>query len=56
MSSNLKTVKLNDMSHPAYRRFKEFYEPLGLRRKERAQHYKKVLPADCLTRSEGRCL
>ena len=42
MRSNLKTVKLNDMSHPAYRRFKEFYEPLGLRRKERAQQYKKV--------------
>ena len=42
MSSKLRTVVLGDMRHPAYRRFKELYEPLGLRKEERAQQYKKV--------------
>ena len=56
MSARLQTVKLNDMSHPAFRRFKEFYEPLGLRRKERAQEYEKVQPATFRHQHEGRCL
>ena len=45
MRKRLKTVVLSDMSHPAYRRFKEYYEPLELRSRERAQQYKKVRPA-----------
>ena len=50
MNKKLETVVLNDMSHPAYRRFKEYYEPLGLRSKERSQQYKKVQP-DALPQS-----
>ena len=38
----LETVVLDDMSHPAFRRFKELYEPLGLRTEERALRYCKV--------------
>ena len=45
MDGLLETVVLDDLSHPAYRRFKELYEPLGFRKEERAQQYKKV----CLT-------
>ena len=44
MGSRLETAVLDDMSHPAYRRFKELYEPLGLRKAERAQRYRKVQP------------
>ena len=29
MKRKLRMMVLNDMSHPAYRRFKEYYEPLG---------------------------
>ena len=46
MDSLLETVVLDDMRHPAYRRFKELYEPLGLRSEERAQRYRKVRIAD----------
>lgn len=42
MRNLLRTVVLADMSHPAYRRFKELYEPLGLRSEERAQLYRWV--------------
>ena len=35
-------VELTDMSHPAYRRFKEVFEPLGLRKKEQGLHFCKV--------------
>lgn len=38
-------VELTDMSHPAYRRFKEVLEPWGLRRREQALHFCKVQPA-----------
>ena len=50
MDSLLETVVLEDMSHPAYRRFKELYEPLGLRTEERAQRYCRVSTADAATR------
>ena len=53
MSSKLQTVVLEDMSHPAYRRFKGLYEPLGLRSKERAQQYKKVSLAASLQHLRG---
>ncbi len=33
---------LDDMGHPPFRRFKELYEPLGLRTEERAVLYLKV--------------
>ena len=49
MDGLLETVVLEDMRHPAYRRFKELYEPLGLRREERAQRYKKVFLATTLS-------
>ena len=42
MASKLETIVLDNMSHPAYRRFKELYEPLGLRKEERAQRFRKV--------------
>ena len=37
MNMKVKTAILNGLSHPAYRRFKEYHEPLGLRSNERAQ-------------------
>ena len=37
-------VELTNMGHPAYRRFKEVLQPLGLRKKERALHFCKVGP------------
>ncbi|CAL5223143.1 g5610 [Coccomyxa viridis] len=40
----VETVVLDDMGHPPFRRFKELYEPLGLRTEERAVLYLKDLP------------
>ena len=37
-------VELTNTSHPAYRRFKEVLQPLGLRQKEQALHFCKVGP------------
>ena len=37
-------VELTDMRHPAFRRFKEVLEPLGLRKNERALHFCRVGP------------
>lgn len=42
MNARTKAVELADMSHPAYRRFKEVIEPWGLRKKEHALHFRKV--------------
>lgn len=45
MDQHTKAVQLTDMRHPAFRRFKEVIEPWGLRKKEHALHFRKVLPA-----------
>ena len=42
LNDSVETVVLDDMRHPAFRRFKELYEPLGLRQEERALRYRKV--------------
>ena len=42
MDERTQAVELADMSHPAYRRFKEVIEPWGLRKKEHALHFRKV--------------
>lgn len=45
MAQLLKEVELDDMAHPAYARFKQVYEPLGLRDKERGLKFRKVCAA-----------
>ena len=42
-------VELTDISHPAYKRFKDVLEPLGLRKKEQGLQFCKVgtLPHTC---------
>ena len=42
-------VELTDISHPAYKRFKDVLEPLGLRKKEQGLQFYKVgtLPHTC---------
>ena len=42
MEAHTEVKELNDMSHPAYRRFKEVNEPWGLRKMEYALHFRKV--------------
>ena len=44
MEAHTKVKELTDMSHPAYRRFKELNEPWGLRKKEYALHFRRVGP------------
>ncbi len=44
MEERTVAVELTDMSHPAYRRFREVFQPLGLRKKERALQFRKVGP------------
>ena len=42
MAERLEVIELDDFNHPAFARFKEVYEPLKLRDKERALRFKKV--------------
>ena len=57
MEAHTEVKELADMSHPAYRRFKEVNEPWGLRQKEYALHFRKVgLAAPRLDSSARGCM